>query len=88
LTVPATITTPKYDSSVRPSAVNGFLFHRTAASHPRRPFPKLGITSRTGLSAALSTITSDGEGRAPMPVYSTECRESQGPARIEHDVCA
>jgi len=56
-----------------------FLFHRTVASHLRRLFPKRGTTSHTGLSAALSTITSDEEGRAPMPVYSTECRESQGP---------
>jgi hypothetical protein len=45
-----------------------FLFHRSVPSHLRRLFPRRGITSRTGLSAALSTITSDEEGRAPMPV--------------------
>jgi DNA-binding NarL/FixJ family response regulator len=43
-----------------------YLSHRTVSSHLYRAFPKLGITSRTELRAALSA-GSPGSGRPGHP---------------------
>ncbi|MEU7866432.1 AAA family ATPase [Dactylosporangium sp. NPDC049140] len=48
-----------------------FLSHRTVGAHLHRIFPKLGITSRAALRAALDTTTVDEHEQAPRPASPT-----------------